>query len=63
MTSNVNLSPTQSPDIKILFKYDISIGSQTRITAGRSRGLSIGFRIDKSSKLLLKINKLTFTKI
>ena len=26
-TSNVNFSPTQSPNIKILFKYDISIGS------------------------------------
>ena len=32
-THNVNLSPTQSPNIKILFKCDMSIRSQTRITA------------------------------
>ena len=32
-THNVNLSPTQSPNIKILFKCDMSIRSQTRTTA------------------------------
>ena len=38
-TSNVNLSPTQSHNIKIVFKCDIWIGSQTRITAVRKWGL------------------------
>ena len=32
-THNVNLSPTQSHNIKVLFKCDIWIESQTRITA------------------------------
>ena len=61
MTSNVNLLPTQSPNIKILFKCDISIGSQTRITVVRNRDLSVHYRI-KSSKPLLKIEKLTLQK-
>ena len=39
-TSNVNLSPTQSPSIKILFKCDISIGSQTRVNAVGDRGFT-----------------------
>ena len=39
-TSNVNLSPTQSHNIKILFKCDIWIGSQTRITAVGNRGFT-----------------------
>ena len=38
-TSNVNLSPTQSHNIKIVFKCDIWIGSQTRISAVRKWGL------------------------
>ena len=38
-TSNVNLSPTQSHNIKIVFKCDIWIGSQTRITAVGKWGL------------------------
>ena len=37
-TSNVNLSPAQWHNIKILFKCDICIGSQTRITAVGNRG-------------------------
>ena len=32
-TSNINLSPTQSHNIKILFRCDIWIRPQTRITA------------------------------
>ena len=32
-TSNGNLSSTQSPNIKILFKCDMSIGPRTTITA------------------------------
>ena len=39
-TSNVSLSPTQSHNIKILFKCDIWIGSQTRITAVGNRGFT-----------------------
>ena len=39
-TSNVNLSPTQSHNIKIVFKCDIWIGSQTRITAVGNRGFT-----------------------
>ena len=62
-TSNDNLSPTQSHNIKILFTCDIWIGLQTRITAVRNRCLLIRYRINKSSKPLWKINKLTFTKI
>ena len=40
VTSNVNLSPTQSHNIKILFKCDIWTGSQTRITAVGKRGFT-----------------------
>ena len=39
-TSNVNLLPTQSHNIKILFKCDIWIGSKTRITAVGNRGFT-----------------------
>ena len=39
-TSNVNLSPIQSHNIKVLSKYDIWIGSRTRITAVGNRGLT-----------------------
>ena len=39
-TPNVNLSPTQSRNIKVLFKCDIWIGSQTRITALGNRGFT-----------------------
>ena len=39
-TSNVNLSPTQSRNIKIWFKCDIWIGSQTSITAVGNRGFT-----------------------
>ena len=62
-TSNVNLLPIQSPNVKILFKYDMLFKSQTRITAVGNRALPICYRINKSSKLLLKVDKLTFTKI
>ena len=37
VTSNVNLSPTQSRNIKLLFQSDVWIGSQTRITAVEKR--------------------------
>ena len=59
-TSNVNLSPTRSHNIKILFKCDIWIGSQTRIAVVGNRGFTNTL---KNSKRLWKINKLTFTKI
>ena len=62
-TSNDSLSPTQSYNIKILFTYDIWIGLRTRITAVGNRCSLIRYRINKSSKPLWKINKLTFTKI
>ena len=39
-TSNVSLSPTQSHNIKILFKCDTWIGSQTRIAAVGNRGFT-----------------------
>ena len=39
-TSNVNLSSTQSLNIKILFKCDISIRLQTSITAVGDRGFT-----------------------
>ena len=39
-TSNVNLSPAQSHNIKILFKCDIWIGLQTGITAVGNRGFT-----------------------
>ena len=38
--SSVSLSPTQSHNIKVLFKCDIWIGSQTRITAVGNRGFT-----------------------
>ena len=62
-TSSVNLSPAQWHNIKILFKCDIWIGPQTRITAMEIGASLIRYRINKSSKPLWKINKLTFTKI
>ena len=39
-TSNVNLSPTQSHNIKILFKCNIWIGLQTGITDVGNRGFT-----------------------
>ena len=39
-TSNVNLSPTQSHNIKILFKCDIWIRLQPRITVMGNRGFT-----------------------
>ena len=56
-TSNVNLSPTQSSNIRILFKCDIQscheLGS-LRCEIGAS---PIRYMINKSSKPLLKIDK------
>ena len=62
-TSNVNLSPTQSNNIKILFKCDIWIESRTRITEWEIGASLVHYRISTSSTPLSKINKLTFTKI
>ena len=39
-TSNVELLPTESPSIKILFKFDLWIGLRTRITAVGDRGFT-----------------------
>ena len=39
-TSNVNLSPTQSPNIKIMFKRDTSVRSRNRITAVEDMGFT-----------------------
>ena len=39
-TYNVSLSPKQSPNIKILFKCDMSIGSQSRITVAGDWGFT-----------------------
>ena len=38
MTPSVNLSPTQSHNVTVLFKFDIPIDSRTRITALGDRG-------------------------
>ena len=57
-TSNVNLSPTQSHNIKMVFKCDIWIGSQIRITAVGNGASFLSYRTNKSSKPLWKINKL-----
>ena len=62
-TSNVNLSLTQSQNIKILFKCDIWIGSKQGSLRWEIGASLIRYRIDKSSKPLWKINKLTITKI
>ena len=58
-TSIVNLSATQSPNVKILLKCEMSFESRTRITAVRNRG----FTNMLQDKPLLKIEKLKFTKI
>ena len=39
-TSNVNLSPKQSHNIKMLFKCDIWIGLQIKITVVGNRGFA-----------------------
>ena len=39
-TSKINLSPKQSPNIKILFKCDMLIHSRTRITVMGDRGFT-----------------------
>ena len=62
-TSNVNLSPTQSHNIKMVFKCDIWIGSQIRITAVENGASFLSYRTNKSSKPLWKINKLILTKV
>ena len=59
-TFSVNLSPTQSHNMKILFKCNIWIGSQTRITTVWNRGFTN--TLNRSSKPLWQISKVTFTK-
>ena len=61
-TSNVNVSPAQSPNIKILFKCVLSI-DQLGLMWWKIGATPILYSINKSSKPLSKINKLTFTKI
>ena len=62
-TSNVNLSPRQSHNIKILFKCDIWIGHKLGSLRWEIGASLIRYRINKSSKPLWKIMKVTFTKI
>ena len=61
-TTNVNLSPTLSLNIKILFKCDISSCAQTGITAVGDRASPIHYRINKSFKPPLKVHRLNITK-
>ena len=60
-TSDVNISPTQPPDIKILFKRDSSYRAQTGLSAVGIRVPPVCYRINMSTKQLLKSRKLTFT--
>ena len=60
--SNVNIFSAQSSTIKILFKYVISI-DQIGSLWWEIGATPILYRINKSSKPLLKINKPTSTKI
>ena len=62
-TSNVNLSPTQSPNVKILFNCDIQSSHELGSLRFQIGASPIRYRINKSSKPLLKIDKITFTKI
>ena len=39
-TSDVTLSPTQSPNVKVLFKCDMSVESRTRIATVEDRGFT-----------------------
>ena len=63
-TSNVNLSPAQWHNIKILLKCDINKSGHKLGSLRWEIGASlIRCRINKSSKPIWTINKLTFTKI
>ena len=62
-TSNPNLSPTQSPNVKILFKCARQSSHQLGLVHCGIGASPIHYRIKKSSKPLLKIDKFTLTKI
>ena len=53
-TSDVNLSPTQAPNIKIMFKRDSTSRAQTRLSVAGDRGCTNTCRINMSAKQLLK---------
>ena len=63
MTSNINLSATQSPNVKILFKCDIQLSDELGSLPCEIGASPIRYKINKSSKPLLKIDTITFTKI
>ena len=63
VTSDVNLSLTLSHNIKILFKCDIWSDHKVGSLRWEKGALLICYRINKYSKPLWKIDKLTFTKI
>ena len=60
--SNVNLSPIQSPNVKLLFEFDMSPFARTEIIAVEQRSSPIRYRINECSKTLI-VHKHAFTKI
>ena len=60
--SNVNLSPIQSPNVKLLFEFDMSPFARTEIIAVEQRSSPIHYRINECSKTLI-VHKHAFTKI
>ena len=58
-----HLSPTQSPNVAILFNCDIQSSHELGSLPFQIGPSPIQYRTNKSSKPLLKIDKITFTKI
>ena len=58
-----NLSPTELPNVKILFNCDIQSSHEQGSLWCQTGASAIRYRINKTFKPLLKIDKITFTKI